>query len=187
MIHLNLIPDYHKERLKRERTFLLVHSIVGILVLLITASSVVLVVARQNLISHFNQVRKDTTLVNVKHQGISSDIEVINKKIANTAAAQQSFIKWTALLTDFTEVFPSGITLNFVHISRDSNAFRISGIADTRETLIATKEILEQQEFITTLDAPLSNFLERENIEFRFTGTINPLLYARPQLNTNTP
>jgi len=155
----------------------MVHGIIGIMLIVVSISTILLISAQQVLIRYFNQVRKDTTLVNIKNKGASSDIEIINQKLEIAEQAQQTFTKWSALLTDFTDMIPEGIVLDFMYINEQSGTFRISGFAQTRDSLIAAKERIESNPIVTSLDAPLSNFLKREDIEFRFTGTLNASAY----------
>jgi|TARA_B100001971_G_C18118664_1_gene498202 hypothetical protein len=185
MILLNLIPDFQKERLNRERKFLVTHSIIGIILIVVSIHAIVLSVARIVLVSHFNKIKHDTSLVSVEHQRLQTDIDNSNKKIKDRVKIQSTFSKWSLMLTELTNLVPEGIELSFVHINQDTGAFRITGSSPTRNLLLETKTILEKSEIIQLLDAPLSNFLEKEDLNFRFAGQMDTWRYQIPRVEPN--
>ncbi|MAG28690.1 hypothetical protein CL632_00890 [bacterium] len=178
--YLNLIPKDHKLRLKREKMFYLIHSIVGLLVVVIAVNAVLLSIARFILINHFNQLKDETSLVNVEHSMLQDNIKQVNNRIEDIAAMQMSHTKWSLLLNDFTKAIPKGIVLDFMNINLESNSFKITGTADTRASLIATKDAIENLDMVVKLESPLSNFLEKEDIEFRFSGVLLKNIYKNP-------
>ena len=105
--YLNLIPETQKSALKRERAFYLVHAVVGILVVALAANSILLVVARFILVAHVNQLKSSTSLVNPAHSAFQREIKDVNKKLEDTAAVQERFVKWTQLLTDASATLPA--------------------------------------------------------------------------------
>jgi len=181
MILLNLIPIFQKERLNRERKFLVIHSIVGIIVVVISIHAIALFLARIILVDHYNTIRHDTSLVKVEHQKIQTVIDSANKKIEDTEKIQKTFSKWSLLLYDFASIIPDEIRLDFIHINQDTGTFKITGMSPTRDILLETKVALEENKIIESLDAPLSNFIEKEDINFRFAGKINISRYQAPQ------
>jgi hypothetical protein len=181
MILLNLIPAFQKELLTREKKFLIIHSIVGIIVVVIAIHAIILSVARIILVNHFNTLRHDTSLVKVEHQKIHSEIDTANKKIDDTVKIQATFSKWSLLLLDLTEIIPKDIRLDFVHINQETGAFKITGMAPTRSSLLDAKTSLESDSLIQFLDAPLSNFIDKEDINFRFAGQMDTWRYQVPR------
>ena len=180
MIHLNLIPDAQRERLKRERLFLFVHTITGYLVVAIAVATILITASRFMLISHFNKLRSNTSLVNIEHQVFQNNIEEINYKLSVAQSVQKNFSKFSTLIYEVTKLIPEGVILTFVTVDRATGAFRITGIAPTRDALTQTKERLENSRFVTELQAPLSNFLEKEDVDFRFAGKLNVQNFTLP-------
>jgi Tfp pilus assembly protein PilN len=180
MSYLNLIPESQKKRLKKERLFFLVHSIVGLLVVVMAISAISLTTARFILIDHFTQLRDDTSLLDPKLLRLQTNIGAINTQIKDAAIIQESFIKWSDLLSELTRAVPRGITINFMNVNVESNSFRLTGIATGRAALLELKEALEASESIAVLESPLSNFLEKEDIEFRFSGTLKEKIDQMP-------
>jgi len=174
---LNLIPFTQKERLKRELVFLLIYGIAGILVIVIAFNSIMLTITRFILIDHFNKLKDDSSLVNISLLNLQSDIGETNKKIKNAEKIQSNFVKYSDVLPDFTNLVPEGIIINFLHIDSENNDFQINGTANNRDILVKFKDSLEAASFIENLESPLSNFLEKENITFRFSGEIMKGVY----------
>lgn len=181
MPYLNLAPDLQKQRIRKERVFLLAHNIIGIVLVAVSISSILLTAARFVLIRHYGQIRNDTSLVNVEHQILRTSVGSLNKKIETGEAVQKNFVKWSALLGEMAALAPSQTTLNFVHMSRESDSLRLTGTAENRDALIRLKEALESSGFVSELEAPLSNLLEQANINFRFSGKLEKDIYNRAQ------
>lgn len=181
MPYLNLAPDIQKQRVHKERVFLLAHNIIGIILVTVSVASILLTVARFVLIRHYERIRDDTSLVNVEHQTLRTNVTKLNKKIETASAIQKHFVKWSLLLEDATALAPGGVALNFLHANRESDSIRITGQADNREVLVAFKEALESSNFISSLEAPLSNLLEQVNVNFRFAAKLKKDIYNRPQ------
>jgi len=182
MIHLNLIPSNQKERIMREKKFLLMHIYIGILVIAIAASSIAMTIARFILINHFNNLRQNSSLVNVENQIVQNSIRETNKKMEDLEIVQKDFVKWTKLLSDFNGLIPDNVQIDFFNLNSTTLNFRLTGMAITREDLIEERSNLENSSLIKNLQAPLSNFLQKENIEFRFAGQINIDPYKNPAI-----
>ncbi|OJI06625.1 hypothetical protein BK004_02670 [bacterium CG10_46_32] len=176
--YLNLIPEIHKKVLQRERTFFLVHNVVGLLVVVLALNGMLLIMARFILVNHAKELKNENSLVNPGHSTLQHEIKRINNQLEDTARIQEHFTKWSALLADFTTALPEGVTIDFLNISADSKTFRITGVAKNRDSLLSAKESLESLPMVATLASPLSNFIEKENSIFRFSGTLNSSNYG---------
>lgn len=180
MFNLNLMPDYQKQSIKRERVFLIAHNAIGIILIVVTIASILLVVSRFILSKNFAQLQQNTALVNVTGLGLQKNITALNEKIAITEIAQKDFTKWTALLTDFTDIIPAGIFINSLFVNGQTGAWRLTGIAQNRNQLIILKESLKSFPHTQSLEAPLSNLLTKQNINFRFGGILAKDIYKSP-------
>lgn len=177
------MPDYQKETLRHERAFLIAHTLVGSLLIAVTVASAVLTMARFSLIKEYNKIKHDTSLVNVEHLRLESNIDELNKKIGFTDKMQANFTKWSDLTTRLTTLIPKDIDIDYLFLNRSTGSFRLNGKAQSRDSLIAAKAALERSGFFKSLDAPLSNLLEKTNIEFRFTGYLkNEIFIPKPEI-----
>lgn len=174
MPSLNLLPARQKTRLEKERTFLIAHTVIGVILIAVTGSAMILTVARITLINQYNKIKHDTTLVNVEHLLLENNIDDLNRKIAVTDKVQANFSKWSAILLNLGAAVPAGVTLDYLYISRDAKSFRLSGQAADRTALLGAKAALKASPLLAKLEAPLSNLLAKSQIEFRFTGELKP-------------
>lgn len=178
--YLNLIPESHQKALVRERTFYLVHSIVGIMVVVLAVNTILLLGARFVLVSYAQTLKDDTSLVNVRHFSLQQDVKQLNKRIQDVSLIQRDFVKHSDLLDDVTRAFPDGITIDFLHVNASAKTLRITGIARDRDALVAAQQALEAMAAVTSLESPLENFLERQNIAFRFNIELDVKEYRSP-------
>lgn len=178
--YLNLIPESHKLLLSRERTFYFVHTIVGILVVALAANSIMLTVARFVLVDYAHQLKNDTSLVSVQHSALQKEIQRINNALEDTAHIQVAFTKYSELAAGLAAALGSSVTINFLHVNTDSNTLRITGTAENRDALVAVQDALKSLPEVASLDSPLENFLERDNITFRFNAVLKENIYHNP-------
>jgi len=66
-----------------------------------------------------------------------------------------------------------------MYIDMKESALRFSGVSNSRETLLQFKNNLETASFIKKLDSPLSNFLDKEDINFRFLADLQKNIYNK--------
>src|SRR3990167_2495179 len=88
MHFLNLMPDYQKQSVKRERSFLIAHNAIGIVLIIVTISSSILVASRYVLKKNYERLQIETTLVNTGEIGLQKDIISLNEKIENAEAVR---------------------------------------------------------------------------------------------------
>ncbi|MDP3995461.1 MAG: hypothetical protein Q8P78_02500 [bacterium] len=178
--YLNLIPESHQKVLARERTFYLVHSVVGILVVVLAINTILLLGARFVLVNYAQTLKDDTSLVNVRHFSLQQDVKQLNKRIQDVSLIQRDFVKHSDLLDDVTTALPDGIVIDFLHVNASAKTLRITGTARDRDALVAAQQALEALPVVTSLESPLENFLERQNIAFRFNIALDTKGYRFP-------
>ena len=172
MKSLNLLPDQQKERLKKERAFLVVHGFIGVILVGTCLAATILTVARVILARQFTRIKQETSLVRVERLLWENNISQLNQKIARAAKIQPDFSKWTSLLSVLLPVLPANVTVDYLAVNRESREIKLGGRAANREALLDAKAALEKSSWLESLDVPLSNFLERINVEFRFLGKL---------------
>jgi len=178
--YLNLIPEAHKLVLKRERLFYFMHTIMGMLVVVLAVNSILLTLARFVLVDYANQLKDDTSLVSVRHSSVQKEIQRINRSLSDAAQIQINFVKYSELLVDAAALLEHDVTIDFLHINTDAHALRVAGIAPNRDALVRAQEALKSLPGVVSLDSPLENFLERENISFRLNMVLSDSIYHNP-------
>ena len=177
------MPLSQKSRIRREQIFLLIHGILGTLLIVASINAIALISARYILINNFKSLRENTTRVNQDLFRVENNIKEINKKIDDAEKIQKPFLKWSEFFSDASALIPKNIYVDFFYADREASSFRLSGLAKDRESIIELKELLENSTFASKLESPLSNFMEKEQIEFRFSGTLKKNIYENLKTN----
>lgn len=172
MIHLNLMPETQKQALEKDRLFLVAHNFLGLVFLFASCIAIVLILVRFSLLENYNKIKEETSLVNTGGLGFLKEIDALNEKISTAEAVQQNFSKWSSVLFSLSALLPSSVRLNYLFVNRESGGVRLSGLAADRNALLSFKAWLESSGLLEQLEAPLSNLLEKTNVEFRLNGII---------------
>ena len=69
-------------------------------------------------------------------------------------------------------LMPQGTSLTSLNTSTGTVIVLISGKADLRSQVIALQDNLEAEKMFAEVEAPLSNLLEAEDVDFKFTITL---------------
>lgn len=181
MLALNLLPENNKTRLQKEYYYLLTHTLTGILFVAVSIAAIVLVAARAVLVTEYQKIKSDTSLVKNEHQALEVEIDAVNKTLATVEKVQLNFSKWSQVLANLHSFLPAGITINYLLISQETRNFRLTGLAADRDVLLAAKDKLEQSGLFEKLQTPLSNFLTPTSAEFQFTGQLKPGAFNLPR------
>lgn len=92
-----------------------------------------------------------------------------NQLISRVYSKQKQLISWTPLIEELTRLVPDGIYLTNFNYHSANNQISLNGWSDTRENILSFQRALEGSAMFTDVQAPLSNLLKRENIDFSFT------------------
>lgn len=116
-----------------------------------------------NIIHSSNLLLKSTETNTVKVKEINSQMLAIEK-------IQNEFTSWSDLLKYFSANLSGNIKINQLRGDKISKQLIITGTAKTRDDLLALKNQLESAPYLTKIDFPIKNLLEKENINFEITA-----------------
>lgn len=176
MITLNLLPPLKKQELRLRGLYVAIKNMLFTVLLLTIFSAIILLIAKALLQNHFNQTVADSTLTIKFGQTFNNDIRIFNRQLNAVDAIQRDYVYWSRFFAAFAPVVPAGVTLSNLAVV-DENGLKtvtITGLATTREQLLAFQTGLEQFEFIREVAVPLENLLKKENISFTIKATVNP-------------
>ena len=169
MITLNLLPPTQRAEIKKERIFSVIESSLCIFLIILIFIALVLFFARKTLENNLKELSSqdikttsEISILNEKIQEINETLEVadeIQKKTKNTSP----------FILEFSKTIPQGVLINSFQINTKDNSVNIKGWAKTRSDLLKFKENLEKSDKFDQVQIPLSNLLEKENIEFDFS------------------
>jgi len=176
MIKLNLLPPAEKTRLKWKAltnwlvffggwfgfflavfTALLLGAFFSLSILLNTQKE--LIQTREN-----TKQNRNIAEIEKKVKQVNQDIEKIRQK-------QESFILWTPLLEEISQITPSGVYLTRFYYYATSDRVELRGWAEKREYLLKFEDALKKSPYFTKVESPLSNLIKQKEINFSFTLT----------------
>lgn len=174
-IYLDLLPEERKKQLHRNKIFRLTieQEILFLLPLLLLIGilfgiNVVLKVQKDSIAMENTQTQSKG-----RYQELDvyeSEFKASNELATNLLALKKGHLHWAEELVAFSALVPEGV--NIENLTTKNYQVMISGLAKTRDGLLAFKEGLEKSECIKDVNVPLSNMVQRENVDFQLDFSI---------------
>lgn len=169
MINLNLIPEKEKIILRRERIYQFIFISLFVFLLGTVIVSFELSLARD--------VLKDNLSIYTasvgKEQEFIEKIKKLNLKFALIDEIQSRYLEVSPILIHLAEINPAGSYIKYFNLDREKKEWQIKGKIKARRELLEFQSNLEKSKFFKEIEAPLSNLLRQENIDFEFKGKLN--------------
>ncbi|MFN3301790.1 MAG: PilN domain-containing protein [Patescibacteria group bacterium] len=168
MINLNLLPEKEKKNLRKERIYQFIFISFFILLIGIVVISLELFLAK-------NVLKESLSIYTTslsQEQGFIEKIKELNFKFAIIEEVQSNYWQVSPILIHLAEITPSASYLKSISLDREKKEFQIKGKVKTRRDLLELQGYLERSLFFKEIEAPLSNLLRQENIEFEFKGKL---------------
>lgn len=178
MLETNLLPESERKFLRTEKlfrtvVFAFILGLVGIAVI-----SGFFWAMRQ--IINIRQGAVEDELNTLQTQAKESEEGQIQQKVSELNSLATSYNNnlqnqpyWTTLWENLLAITPGGIKFDEFTGSSTDKILSIKGTALTRQDLMSFQDILEDSEFAASVEAPLSNIIEKENVPFEITVTLN--------------
>lgn len=173
MLRFNLLPPEEKKQLELAKFYhlvvvctfwIFVSLFVFVLLLASTFFSLSILLKSQNtLIQYREQDEKNKYLVEIEQR-----IKQVNQKLDQIYLKQKDLIIWTPILEQLAKITPSGIYLTNFSYQISNRQINLGGWADNRDKLLVFQKLLEQTPSFIKVDAPLSNLIKQNDIEFSF-------------------
>lgn len=169
-IKLNLIPPNKKEEIRKSRRLriairteiaLTIIAVVFLAVLLSFSYSLELDLAGENMLN--SEIEKADQFEKIKNY--DNQFAQANERIAQVAAIDQAQIYWSKIFKKISQLILPGIEVRSLSI--DQNYVTISGLSDTRDSLIEFKGKLEEDACFLDIVLPLSNLVDKVDVDFR--------------------
>lgn len=171
---INVIPDQEKKALKKIYWMRFSSMIFYFLALLFTISSILFLPSYFLSISKSNIATSNLEAFNkaypeISTKNLSKSIDDINSKLKLLSVTDSSYIPSEIILKDIIANLPKGITINKIDYSGESvngKIISIGGESVDRASLRNFKSFLDNNANVTSTDLPISNYLEKSNINF---------------------
>ncbi len=166
MICLNLLSQSKKEELKFKKVHILLKDFLLTILIFAILIAIILEGANLILVNIFNDTVFSTSLVNTDYKLFKTDIEKMNVMLTNVKKIQKDYIYSDDLFLEITNLIPENITLYNLSVNIENKKTTFRGMAKTRDGLLKFQENLETSPIFTNIQAPISNILKKENIDF---------------------
>ena len=174
MITLNLLSPEQKEYLRYDQTYLYLRSMISLMLLFTIIISGLLLGARLLLQDHYTALLTSTGLVNEHNRSIDGEIATLNQKLKQVEVIQSDFVKWSNVLLSLTQAIPSGVQISYIDLEKNTRAFSLSGVAQTRDNFLTLKTNLESLPYLERVSSPFTSLLRPVNVQFDLTAQLKP-------------
>lgn len=173
-IDLNLLPPQKKKELLK--SLILAHFQLMCFVCLVVAVGLVgtLVLVRGQVKRNFNDVQAAAAGMHTeKTADITEQIKQINLYLKDIKDLQNKHISWTDVVDNIMALVPPKVRLESLTME-EGGQIRLTGMAATRDDALTMLKSLRETAYLTDVVSPLSNILQKENVNFEFTMKFVP-------------
>lgn len=174
MFKINLLPPYQKKELE-------INNLNHLLIFLFSWLTVFLMILLILLLSAFFSLsillENQHELIDVRKSDaqtrrlaeIESRISQVNQRLSQVNLKQKDLILWTPLLEELSRIDLSGVYLNSFSYQTGNDQIQAAGWASVRSQLLSFENFLKNSRYFTEVQAPLTNLIKQEDINFSFT------------------
>lgn len=173
MLTLNILPKTIKKEIRIKIIYNYIKNTCGIIIILISFYSIAFLSIKLMLQMHFVTTVNETSLLTKSAQNFSSKVIDINEKINTIDSIQNDFYKYSVILNDFNKNISPDINLNNLIIDQANQKIIFKGFSANRDALLNFKKYMEEQDGFSEIYFPISNLLEKKDINFEITTKFN--------------
>lgn len=170
---INVLPEQQKKELKREYIFRLIATyfflfgILSVLATLLLLPTYILSKSKESFLNN-ELVRLDEENPDLSLDELKNIISDINTKLVLLDSEENKIITQD-VLSKFLLISRKNIEIHKIFYSRPegkTQVLEVSGLAKDRSSLSQYKSALEESNLYTKVDLPISNFVEKVDINF---------------------
>ena len=171
MIALNLLSPAQKESLRLRVLFAMIERLMIALAAAVLLFAILLQVLRVRLTHAYSNV-VSRQLLSTEYVSVNNEIKRLNETIGRIERIQREVVPASNLLIDVAGRVPPEVQIANLTFETRTQSLRMSGQAKTRAALLTFEESLRKSPFIKTLESPISNLFEKQNINFSFQAIL---------------
>ena len=175
VLNLNLLPEKNQHDLRLLARLTLVKNIFGYSLLILLALLVFLSLVHYILIEQFSNLTASVgQVLSRSYAHYNREVKTINQKINSVNAAGGKSGMLTPRLILLLNATPPDIQLKNLSFGLNTTEISLPGAAKTRDGLLAYEEILKKIPWVTAVELPKSQLLQKEKIDFQITLRVKP-------------
>lgn len=171
---LNLLPETDKKTIKRSRTISFVHEFFTVFFIFALIGSGALFAARISLEQAFGKAVttpipgfREVTELNRKIKAVNRWIDLHDRVL------HPKYLSWPKLFVALDTAIPKGtVTLGVLTVS-DKGVLTLTGVAETRDTLIQLRERMKAMSIFEEVTLPLQFLAQETNAPFSISAKLN--------------
>lgn len=188
---INLLPDRLRESFSTKRTSIILAAATILMITITLSIGTYFALKLQN----FNYENLDILaqksaiekmIYGTRYQQIREQIMAFNKEVNDLSRINNGLFSVPTTIKEIYKLLPEGTIITSLTFNDESLAFDVTGIADTRESLLATEDRFKKAEFIQEVISPISNYDEKTTISFKMTLKLNFTKLSKYDPDTTT-
>jgi len=173
MLKLNLISKELKKEIKIKHLYSLIKKACLLFVFTAIFIGALFISSSVTLSKNFNYLKRQLNTKPINNQDYSDRIKKVNSKLKSIDSIQSKYIPYSYLLQTITNEISKEISIEYLKIDSINKTVMIKGIAKDRLSLIALKDNLKKLPILSGVELPLTNILEKQNINFAISAKLN--------------
>lgn len=173
MIKLNIIPLPYKNEIKLKEIYRSIINLLYTIIIIVILYAILFQISKLILQINFIKTINETTFITRNSQNFGNKARDINNQITFINKIQSGSVDWVELLNLIGKNTNDDVKFSQIKINQANNTILLTGNAGTRESLIKLKESFEKFEFMSDINFPIKNLLEKNNINFEISAKIN--------------
>lgn len=181
-IKLNLIPPAKREEIKktkRQKTIIKAEMVLAVIFLafygvLLSFQYVLNIdLASENMLN--SEMEQANQFSKIRRYNV--EFKKANDQIRQVASIDKNQLYWSKVFMKLGQLIIPGISLK--NFSTDNYSVTVSGTADTRDNLLSFKDNLEKEECFSDINLPLSNLVDKTDVEFKIIFNVKESCLAK--------
>jgi len=174
MLRLNILPPKFKREVKLSAFYSIFRNIILLFVFLTALVGIILLLSDAVLQTYITNSGFSRMIIRDDYQNLDKSVKEAESKIGHVLHIQENAINWSKLIEDIMIKTNENIVFSRITIDREKYQLDLFGTALTRDDLINLKEAFENSDNYLTVDFPIKNILEKNDIDFNMLMTIDP-------------
>lgn len=163
---INVLPPDKQVHLQRMIRSEFIRSTLALLIIVCAIVGMAFVGSRAVLQSYFSDLADTLNAVTVNSKDKNALIGQANSRIDLAERVIATYYYWPAFVTELYNAIPDSVILSKVIIDKPEGVATVSGTSATRDGLIQLGSALRALPMVDSVDIPISQLTEQEDISF---------------------
>lgn len=173
-IRLNLLSPGKRRVHQRTTYFQFTKNMLEVIFIFICISGTALLLALGYLEVQVSNITSHIAVSESKYAQKNREVDDANAVVNRAAVIQQEYIHWIPLLHTVRAAIPAHVGVDSLTMNWSTKTMTITGVAETRDALLALAKQLSAVPWIQPLTIPVTQLIEKDQIPFALSLTLKP-------------